>query len=183
MFYWMALCRVVLCCVPSCCDSVYCTVSAVTIEGWKEIVCWASWRKLSLSVFYRYRKRPYGHRNSYQRKHLLRACLQFTGLVYSHGRKHGKMQTEMVLKKKLRVSCGIYRQQVCMRETFCLTLKPTQWYTSFNNTIPLSNPSSATVWWLSILILQILLLDILFSWIISGGVFIYYVTFLLFLGN
>lgn len=42
----------------------------------------------------------HGHRNSYKRKHLVRAGLQFTGLVhFHHGGKHSGMQAGMVLER------------------------------------------------------------------------------------
>ena len=47
-------------------------------------------------------KRHYDHVNSYKRKHLIGVGLQvqrFSPLL--HGRKHGVMQTDMVLKKDL----------------------------------------------------------------------------------
>lgn len=49
-------------------------------------------------------KRYHGHSNSYKRIHLVRAGLQFTGLVhYHHGGKHGGMQAGMVLERYLRL--------------------------------------------------------------------------------
>jgi len=44
------------------------------------------------------------HGNSYKGQHLIGAGLQFRDLVhYGHGRKHGRMQADMVLKKELRI--------------------------------------------------------------------------------
>jgi hypothetical protein len=44
------------------------------------------------------------HGNSYKRKHLIGAGLQFKGLIhYDHGRKHDRTQAGMVLEKELRV--------------------------------------------------------------------------------
>jgi hypothetical protein len=49
-------------------------------------------------------KRHHAYRNSYQRKYLIGARLQFRGLVhYCHGRKHGGLQADMVLERWLRV--------------------------------------------------------------------------------
>jgi hypothetical protein len=45
-------------------------------------------------------ERHHNHGNSYQRKHLIGAGLQFRGLVHYHyGRKHGGVQADMVLEK------------------------------------------------------------------------------------
>ena len=42
--------------------------------------------------------------NSYKGKHFIGSGLQFRGLIhYHHGRKHGGMQTDMMLGEKLRV--------------------------------------------------------------------------------
>ena len=49
-------------------------------------------------------KRHYGHNSSYRGKHLIGAALEFRGLFHDHhGEKHDSMQTDMVLKKELRV--------------------------------------------------------------------------------
>jgi hypothetical protein len=49
-------------------------------------------------------KRHCSHRNSYKGRYLIGAGLQFRGLVhYHHGRKHGSLQSDMVLEKELRV--------------------------------------------------------------------------------
>ena len=46
-------------------------------------------------------KRHHDHDNSYKRKHLIGAGLQFRGLVHYHnGRKRGSVQANMVLEKK-----------------------------------------------------------------------------------
>lgn len=71
----------------------------------------SSWGTATVLVFYWYVKRHCGHRNSYQKEHSVWACLQFIGLVYSCGRKHGGIQTDMELKKKLRILYVVYKQQ------------------------------------------------------------------------
>lgn len=49
-------------------------------------------------------KGHHDYRNSYKRKHLTRADLQFRGIVhYFYGRKYGGMKADMVLEKMLRV--------------------------------------------------------------------------------
>ena len=51
-------------------------------------------------------KRHHGHDDSksYKRKHLIRAGLQFRGLVHHHhGGKHDSMQADMVLEKELKL--------------------------------------------------------------------------------
>ena len=49
-------------------------------------------------------KRHHDHGNSYERKHLVGAGLQFRGLVhYLHGVKHGSMQAVLMLERELRV--------------------------------------------------------------------------------
>ena len=49
-------------------------------------------------------KRHRDQDNSYKGECLIRAGLQFRGLVhYHHGRKHGSVQADMVLEKELRV--------------------------------------------------------------------------------
>lgn len=48
--------------------------------------------------------KKHNHRNSYKEKHLTRADLLFRGSVhYCHGWKHGGMQADLVLEKKLGV--------------------------------------------------------------------------------
>lgn len=49
-------------------------------------------------------KRYHDHGNSYKGKHLIRAGLQFRGLVHDcHGGKHGSVQADIVLERELRV--------------------------------------------------------------------------------
>ena len=49
-------------------------------------------------------KRDHDHNNIYKDKHLLGSGLEFRSLVCcQHGRKHGSMQVDMVLERKLRV--------------------------------------------------------------------------------
>ena len=49
-------------------------------------------------------KKHFDHSNSYKKKHLIGTGLEFRGVVhYTHGRKHGSMQEDMVLEKELRV--------------------------------------------------------------------------------
>ena len=49
-------------------------------------------------------KRHRGYSNSYKGWHLIGAGVQFRGLVHCHhGGKHGGMQADMVLERKLRV--------------------------------------------------------------------------------
>jgi hypothetical protein len=49
-------------------------------------------------------KRHHEHGNSYKGKHLIGAGLQFRGLVhYHHGRKHGSIQSDMMLEKEPRI--------------------------------------------------------------------------------
>ena len=43
------------------------------------------------------------HGNSYKGEHLLGACIQFQRFSPLFGGKHGSMQADMVLEKKLRV--------------------------------------------------------------------------------
>jgi hypothetical protein len=45
-------------------------------------------------------KRHHDHGNTYKRKHLIGASLQFSGLVhYHHDREHGSKQVDIVLKR------------------------------------------------------------------------------------
>jgi hypothetical protein len=48
-------------------------------------------------------KRHHDPGNSYKRKHLIGAGLQFRGLVHHHGKTYGGMQAVLVLEKELRV--------------------------------------------------------------------------------
>ena len=62
--------------------------------------------RLSMSVLVRVStavKRHHGHGNSYKRKHLIGAGLQFTGLAQYHpDGKHGSLQADMLLERQLR---------------------------------------------------------------------------------
>jgi hypothetical protein len=48
-------------------------------------------------------KRYHDHGNSYKEKHLIGDGLQFQRFSYHHGKKHGKVQADLVLEKELRV--------------------------------------------------------------------------------
>jgi len=45
-------------------------------------------------------KRHHDHGNSYEREHLIKAGLEFRGIVHDHrGREHGGMQADMALER------------------------------------------------------------------------------------
>jgi hypothetical protein len=69
-------------------------------QGWR-LQSPQLWGMGEISIFM---KRYHDHSNSYKRKCLIQACLQFRGSIHCyHGRKHGGMQADMVPVKWLRV--------------------------------------------------------------------------------
>lgn len=67
-------------------------------KSWKSFSgIYSNTKCLSVSIAM---KRHYDYGNAYKRKHLIRADLQFRGLVHYHlGGKHGSTQADMILER------------------------------------------------------------------------------------
>lgn len=84
-------------------------------------------------------KRCHGQGNSSKRKHVIGAGLQFRSLVHFHGRKHGGVQSDMVLKSRWKFYNRICGQQAGKTRVWLEYLKP-QIPPTPSDTLPQTKP-------------------------------------------